>query len=56
MLTHDYVRCENRLTKKVVLVVPGVSSDIEMNHVRAIVRRAVKQGYHAIVVNPVTPP
>ena len=38
------------------MVVPGANSDIEMNHVRAIVRKATKLGYHAIVVNPVVPP
>ena len=56
-ITHDYIRCASQPdSKKVVMVVPGANSDIEMNHVRAIVRKAVKLGYHAIVVNPVVPP
>ena len=56
-ITHDYVRCTTEHnSKKVVMVVPGANSDIEMNHVRAIVRKADKLGYNAIVVNPVVPP
>lgn len=56
-MTHDYVRsATDPSSKKVVLVVPGVNSDIEMNHVTAIVKKAAKLGYHAIVVNPVVPP
>jgi len=56
-MTHDYVRClKDPSSKKVVLVVPGANSDIEMNHIRAVVRQASKRGYHAIVVNPVVPP
>lgn len=56
-MTHDYVRCPTEpVSRKVILVVPGANSDIEMNHVRAIVRKAGKLGYHAIVVNPVVPP
>ena len=39
LMTHDYVRCTtNPATKKAVLVLPGANSDIEMNHIRAIVR------------------
>ena len=39
-----------------MLIVPGVNSDIEMNHIRATVTAAVKRGYHCIVVNICTPP
>ena len=57
LITHDYVRSsKNPESQKVVLVMPGANSDIEMNHVRAIVKQADKRGYHAIVVNSVTPP
>ena len=38
------------------MIVPGVNSDIEMNHIRATVSAVVKRGYHAIVVNICTPP
>lgn len=38
------------------MIVPGSNSDINKGHVRAIVRKATKLGYHAIVVNPVVPP
>lgn len=56
-VTHDYIRCSERPdSKRVVMVLPGANCDIEMNHVRAIVRKAIKLGYHAIVVNPVVPP
>lgn len=56
-MTHDFVRSSiDPTSKKVVLVVPGANSDIEMNHITAIVKKAVKLGYHAIVVNPVVPP
>jgi len=57
MITHDFIRSStNPESKKVVFVVPGANSDIEMNHITAIVKKADKRGYHAIVTNPISPP
>ena len=56
-ITHDFVRSSSKPeSKKVVLIVPGANSDIEMNHVRAVVRQADKRGYHSVVFNPSVPP
>jgi len=42
-------------SKRVLFIVPGVNSTIKDHHINATCKRAISQGYHCVLVNPVRP-
>ena len=42
-------------SKRVLFIVPGVNSTIKDHHINATCKKAIAQGYHCVLVNPVRP-
>ena len=42
-------------SKKILFIVPGVNSSLEDHHVNATAKKAIAQGFHCVVANPVRP-
>lgn len=53
---YDYIKSTNPDSKKVLFIIPGVTCNINEHHIKATCRKAYKEGYNVIVVNPVAPP
>ena len=53
---YDLMRCAAQPdSTKVLFIVPGVNSSIEDHHINATARKALADGFHCVVVNPVRP-
>ncbi len=55
-MCYDIVRSQTAPdSKKVLFIVPGVNSSLEDHHINATAKKAIAEGFHCIVANPVRP-
>ena len=55
-VVYDFIKSNTEGSKKVLFIIPGVTCNINEHHIKATCRKAHKEGYNIIVVNPVAPP